>query len=533
VVDSARGRRVIRHLDVGEPPTGCTADRVAGIPTTASTTCSGSVRVDEKGASCRVRAGCHGRGRAVGGVGAGGAGHGDGVRRADVLAHRRPERAPGVAREHGVPFGGGGLRPRRGLHAPAAPPARRRRRSRPPPPSTTPSPRISSGTSASSTASSSARPSPWCIAQSGDGTTPILGARGAALGDTALRDLRVEASWAIVQRARACPTRRASACASTSARAIPFGDESGFNSAGSFTFAPMLAADVRLRALHLHRQRRRPPARGAPLRRHDRRQRRRGQRGRRHPPHPPRLTFSFEYFTTVGLASEQGRTSPMTGEVFGGARLATDAAGDVELLAGVGVPVLADPLNPAWRGILGISYAPRGTDRDRDGVIDADDRCIDVAEDRDEFEDEDGCVDPDNDGDSVPDVSDRCPNEPEDADNHEDADGCPDDDNDNDSVSDSRRRVPDGGRGRAPRHGPQRLPHPRHRLGRRARPRRPVRRRRRRRQRRPAARRLPHPRQRRRRRPRRPRRVPQRRPGRPRRPLGAPAAPTPTPTATG
>jgi OOP family OmpA-OmpF porin len=281
---------------------------------------------------------------------------------------------------------------------------------------------------------------PMVIAQSGTGTQAILGSRGAALGDTALRDLRLEASWAIVQRER-MPDATGLGLRLDLGGAIPFGDEAGFNSAGGFTFAPMLAADYRLRRVTVTVNagaRIRADRRFAdmivgnalvasagvavrPLR---------------------RLNLSVEYFTTVGLASAAGLTSPMTGEVFGGARLATDAAGDVELLAGVAVPVLSDPLNPGWRGLVGLSYAPRGNDRDRDGVLDADDRCIDVAEDRDDFEDEDGCVDADNDGDGVPDTADRCPNEPEDADNHEDADGCPDEDNDGDTVADADDECP-------------------------------------------------------------------------------------------
>lgn len=84
-------------------------------------------------------------------------------------------------------------------------------------------------------------------------------------------------------------------------------------------------------------------------------------------------------------------------------------------------------------------------DRDHDGIVDGRDGCPDVAEDVDEFEDEDGCVDRDNDEDGVVDAfewkdgrwtnCDRrvrngievdCRNLPEDMDGVEDADGCPD-----------------------------------------------------------------------------------------------------------
>jgi outer membrane protein OmpA-like peptidoglycan-associated protein len=79
-------------------------------------------------------------------------------------------------------------------------------------------------------------------------------------------------------------------------------------------------------------------------------------------------------------------------------------------------------------------------DNDQDGVLDvndgADAACANDPEDMDGFEDEDGCPDPDNDQDGVLDVDDTCPLEPEDMDGFEDEDGCPDPDNDQDGVLD-------------------------------------------------------------------------------------------------
>ena len=46
-------------------------------------------------------------------------------------------------------------------------------------------------------------------------------------------------------------------------------------------------------------------------------------------------------------------------------------------------------------------------------------------EDKDGFQDEDGCPDPDNDGDGILDPVDQCPMEPEDFDKCQDEDGCP------------------------------------------------------------------------------------------------------------
>ena len=60
-------------------------------------------------------------------------------------------------------------------------------------------------------------------------------------------------------------------------------------------------------------------------------------------------------------------------------------------------------------------------DRDGDGITDDIDKCPNEPEDKDGFQDEDGCPDPDNDKDGVLDAADKCPNEPGPPDNN----GCP------------------------------------------------------------------------------------------------------------
>ncbi|MDQ3003240.1 MAG: OmpA family protein [Fibrobacterota bacterium] len=64
------------------------------------------------------------------------------------------------------------------------------------------------------------------------------------------------------------------------------------------------------------------------------------------------------------------------------------------------------------------------------------DKCVEVTEDKDGFEDGDGCPDPDNDKDGIPDTKDKCPSEPEDMDGFTDNDGCPEPDNDGDGTCD-------------------------------------------------------------------------------------------------
>ena len=73
-------------------------------------------------------------------------------------------------------------------------------------------------------------------------------------------------------------------------------------------------------------------------------------------------------------------------------------------------------------------------DNDADGIVDRIDNCPLDAEDRDGFEDEDGCPDPDNDQDGLADRVDQCPDAAEDKDGFEDDDGCPDCDDDGDGV---------------------------------------------------------------------------------------------------
>ena len=108
------------------------------------------------------------------------------------------------------------------------------------------------------------------------------------------------------------------------------------------------------------------------------------------------------------------------------------------------------------RAFVGFVFEPTIGDRDGDGIKDDVDRCIDVPEDFDGDEDEDGCPEPDKpkprvpskprdgdrDGDGIPDSRDKCPDEREDFDGFEDEDGCPEPDNDNDGIPDTRDLCP-------------------------------------------------------------------------------------------
>ncbi|HEX8823551.1 MAG TPA: OmpA family protein, partial [Archangium sp.] len=89
---------------------------------------------------------------------------------------------------------------------------------------------------------------------------------------------------------------------------------------------------------------------------------------------------------------------------------------------------------------------PAPLDTDGDGLADDQDKCVKVAEDKDGFQDEDGCPDPDDDVDGFPDSNDKCPRQAETMNGVEDADGCPDQkpavDTDKDGLMDDQDKCP-------------------------------------------------------------------------------------------
>ena len=67
----------------------------------------------------------------------------------------------------------------------------------------------------------------------------------------------------------------------------------------------------------------------------------------------------------------------------------------------------------ALNALIGLAYRPQavpGEDLDGDGIVGTADLCPKQAEDKDGYEDRDGCPDPDNDGDGIPDTRDSTPN---------------------------------------------------------------------------------------------------------------------------
>lgn len=64
---------------------------------------------------------------------------------------------------------------------------------------------------------------------------------------------------------------------------------------------------------------------------------------------------------------------------------------DISALLGVQLPLDSAMGVPGVRAVLGLSWAPRFEDADEDGIADDADDCPELAEDRDNVEDDDGC----------------------------------------------------------------------------------------------------------------------------------------------
>lgn len=91
----------------------------------------------------------------------------------------------------------------------------------------------------------------------------------------------------------------------------------------------------------------------------------------------------------------------------------------------------------------GEAPAKAPSDDDGDGIVGDDDKCPNEAEDKDGYQDEDGCPEADNDGDGIADADDKCPNKAETKNGIDDEDGCPEEDVDGDGLIGSADACPD------------------------------------------------------------------------------------------
>ncbi len=156
------------------------------------------------------------------------------------------------------------------------------------------------------------------------------------------------------------------------------------------------------------------------------------------------LDLVAETYGTVLFAPGVDTSVGLSNELIGGIKLFVEK--NSFLMLGAGARYTQGFEAADVRGIVGFIFEPSIGDRDADGIKDDIDKCPDDPEDKDGFEDEDGCPDLDNDKDKIPDYLDHCPNDPEDYDGDRDKDGCPeptDGDRDHDGIPDSKDKCPD------------------------------------------------------------------------------------------
>ncbi len=162
----------------------------------------------------------------------------------------------------------------------------------------------------------------------------------------------------------------------------------------------------------------------------------------------PMLVALGEVYGAAPAESIQDESESSPLEALLGLRVFTDIGAVITIGGGRGV--VADYGSPDVRVIAGLAWyereeekpAPVDVDTDGDGLVDRLDQCPTEPEDRDGFEDAEGCPDPDNDRDGVLDPADQCVNDPEDKDGFQDVEGCPDPDNDQDGILDADDKCP-------------------------------------------------------------------------------------------
>jgi hypothetical protein len=122
-------------------------------------------------------------------------------------------------------------------------------------------------------------------------------------------------------------------------------------------------------------------------------------------------------------AALRGQKAPIS-PVMGGLA-ARFSMREVSFLLGVESSITRAFGNPPLQIVASVQWAPRQADQDADGVPDDVDQCPELPEDRDGFEDQDGCPDWDNDNDGIPDAEDACPNQPGERQADPKLNGCP------------------------------------------------------------------------------------------------------------
>ncbi len=147
-----------------------------------------------------------------------------------------------------------------------------------------------------------------------------------------------------------------------------------------------------------------------------------------------RLGAGYQIVEDIGISADLN-SSAYLGEFANEAGVPTEGllggwgriADAFVLRGGVGTGFTPGIGSGDLRLVFTAGYEPRPSlDPDGDGIVGDADQCPNQPEDKDGFEDLNGCPDPDNDGDGIVDGDDACMMEPEDFDQFKDDDGCPD-----------------------------------------------------------------------------------------------------------
>jgi OOP family OmpA-OmpF porin len=284
---------------------------------------------------------------------------------------------------------------------------------------------------------------PVVVAQDGDGLDIIQ--EGETLSTTAIRDLRIQLKGRILGGGKGGIKSKGFGLAIALGMSVPTGDDENFAGDANVTAdAPVIIFDwrndlVRV-ALNVGLRWRETSAVGVDFRL--------GHQllyglGLAVTPLQQRLLVIGEFEGMFGFEKLDETLDRVPMEARLGFGVAVDKKKDLSIVFGGGVGLGSAPTVPLFRVIASIRYAPQNRDQDGDGILDKDDKCMTEKEDKDGFEDDDGCPDPDNDGDGVADEVDQCPDAMEDQDGVEDDDGCPDGDNDGDGLSDAVDDCPE------------------------------------------------------------------------------------------
>jgi hypothetical protein len=237
---------------------------------------------------------------------------------------------------------------------------------------------------------------PVTFIQTGAGTSPLTG--GAALRDTAVRDLRFGFAYTLIPRPRVAPDALAAkdegsfALAARTTVSAPTGDSSDFAGERTAVFAPAIAADYRYRMIFAGLEvgaRLRPTTEFAGARVGsqlttalglgvdvlDRERLSLMAEARSY------VNFAEQHDTSqsaFGISSRANGKSITPAEWLVAVRTAPLLAGDVSFVFGGGGPIpIGDPAItvPRFRFVLGATYAPTARDTDHDGIIDKNDFC--------------------------------------------------------------------------------------------------------------------------------------------------------------